>query len=77
MNDKIRIIKEKAITESDKNNTSTTDFPWELFAEMLIKECATVVRNTGTQCAFTTYDLVTVKCTIDKCAETLENYFKE
>jgi hypothetical protein len=73
MNDKIRIIKENAITES----TSTTDFPWELFAEMLIKECATVVRNTGTQCAFTTYDLVTVKCTIDKCAETLENYFKE
>ena len=72
MNERIRIIKENAI-----KNSTTTDFPWELFAEMLIKEGVSAVRNTGKQCAFTTYDLGTVNCTIDKCAETLTNHFKE
>lgn len=77
MNEKIKTIKENAILEAQKSSPENTEFPWELFADMLIKESVSVVRKTGTQCAFTTYDLVTVKCTIDKCADTLENYFKE
>lgn len=77
MNEKIKTIKENAILEAEKSNPGNTEFPWELFADMLIKEGVSAVRNTGKQCAFTTYDLGTVNCTIDKCAETLANHFKE
>lgn len=77
MNEKIRIIRDRAILEAGESNPGNEEFLWELFAKMIVAESVGVVKNTGTQCAFTTYDLGTVKCTIDKCADTLENYFKE
>lgn len=47
----------------------------EAYKESIIKECIEVVKQTPTHCAFTTYDLGTVKCTIDKSVELLQQHF--
>jgi hypothetical protein len=77
MNEKLKAIKEKAIIEAQKIDPENESIVWDLFATMIIKESVDVVKQTGKQCAYTTHDLIAVNCTIDKCASTLENYFKE
>jgi predicted glycosyl hydrolase (DUF1957 family) len=47
----------------------------DLFAELIIKECIELVETTPRHCAFTTYDLNTVECTIQKTSERLHEYF--
>lgn len=47
----------------------------DLFAELIIKECIDLVETTPKHCAFTTYDLATVDCTIQKASEKLHEYF--
>lgn len=49
----------------------------EKFADQLIEECITVVKNTGTQCAYTTHDAGVVQCTIQKSVDALRNHFKD
>ena len=44
--------------------------------EATVKECITVVGNTPTHCAYTTHDLGTVTCTINKSVELLKNHFE-
>jgi hypothetical protein len=46
------------------------------FADLLIEECIRVIENTPTTCAYTTYDLNTVKCTIGKSVDALKEHFK-
>lgn len=77
MHEKIRAIKEQAIAKAEIIEPGNDAVVWDLFVDMFIKECVSVVRQTGKQCAFTTYDLGMVDCTIKQCASTLENYFKE
>lgn len=45
------------------------------FAELLILECIDLVETTPRHCAFTTYDLSTVECTIQKSSERLHEHF--
>jgi hypothetical protein len=45
------------------------------FAELLILECIELVETTPRHCAFTTYDLGTVECTIQKASERLHEYY--
>jgi ABC-type Na+ transport system ATPase subunit NatA len=47
----------------------------DLFAELIIKECIELVETTPRHCAFTTHDLSTVECTIQKTSERLHGYF--
>jgi len=49
----------------------------ERFAELVINECIDAVRDTGKQCAYTTYDLGVVNCTINKSIEGIKERFKE
>lgn len=49
----------------------------ERFSELLISECIDAVRQTGKQCAYTTYDLNVVECTIDKSVEAIKERFKD
>lgn len=44
---------------------------------LVIDECIVAIKETPRHCAFTTYDLGTVNCTIDKTVETVINHFKE
>lgn len=46
------------------------------FARLLIEECIAVVENTPKHCAYTTYDLDMVKCTIDKSVEAIKKRFE-
>ena len=47
------------------------------FAELMLEECITVVKNTSTQCAYTTHDLPVVECTIAQSVEALRDHFKD
>lgn len=49
----------------------------ERFADLLISECIDAVSNTGKQCAYTTYDLNVVQCTINMSVEAIKERFKE
>jgi hypothetical protein len=46
------------------------------FALLLLNECILVVNETPTHCAYTTYDLGTVNCTISKSIETIKKHFE-
>lgn len=45
--------------------------------DLVIKECIVAIEKTPTHCAFTTHDLGTVQCTIQKTVETVKDHFKE
>lgn len=47
----------------------------EQLLDAAIEQAIVAVNSTGTQCAYTTHDLVAVKCTINKCADTLKKHF--
>jgi hypothetical protein len=48
----------------------------ENLVERVIDECIDVVESTPKHCAFTTFDLGTVECTIRKASEQLHNHFE-
>lgn len=47
------------------------------FADLMLEECITVVKDTGTQCAITSHDLGVVQCTIQKSVDALRDHFKD
>ena len=49
----------------------------ERFADLLINECIEAVQGTGKQCAYTTYDLGVVECTIKKSVEAIKERFED
>ena len=49
----------------------------EEFAKLIIEELANAVEETGKQCAYTSYDLGVVDCTIAKCVDVIKTYFKD
>lgn len=73
VNEKFRELMSQAISGLAENY-STEDFA-DKFAELLFDECVNAVENTPTHCAYTTYQLGIVECTIDKSVETLYTYF--
>lgn len=73
MNEKFRELMARAISGLE-DNYSTEDFA-NKFAELIFQECINAVENTPTHCAYTTFQLDLVKCTIDKSVETLYTHF--
>lgn len=67
-------MKEQLITQAGFSSTYERD-RLEKLIDLVFEECVTAVRNTPTHCAYTTHDLGTVQCTIDKSVETLYNHF--
>jgi hypothetical protein len=47
----------------------------EKMLETVLRECVTLVEDTPKTCAFTTHDLGTVNCTVDKAAAQIRNRF--
>ena len=45
--------------------------------DLVLNEVIVAIEKTPTHCAFTTHDLGTVRCTIQKTVETVKNHFKE
>jgi len=45
------------------------------YAELIINECITAIESTPKHCAYTTHDLGTVECTIQKSIEAVKNHF--
>ena len=77
MNERIKLLIEQATTYIDPsaNDGVCWDFDKEKFAELLLLECIELVETTPRHCAFTTYDLSTVECTIQKASERLHEYY--
>jgi hypothetical protein len=50
---------------------------FQRFADLIVEELAGAVEETGKQCAYTTWDLGVVECTIAKCKQVVENHFKD
>ena len=47
----------------------------EQLLDAAIEQSIVAVKSTGTQCAYTTHDLIAVKCTIDQCGDALKKHF--
>lgn len=47
----------------------------ERMVEDILRECIRIIEDCPTTCAFTTHDLGTVQCTIDKAAEQVRKKF--
>ena len=43
--------------------------------DCVIQQAVHVVESTGTQCAYTTHDLIAVNCAIRQCTESLKTHF--
>jgi hypothetical protein len=48
----------------------------EKFADLLVKEVIKTVESTPKHCAYTSYDLGTVDCTLAKVVETVKDKFQ-
>ena len=77
MNERIKELLVKAIKEvgPDDDDNGAKEKTLEKFAELLLLECIELVETTPRHCAFTTYDLGTVECTIQKTSERLHEHF--
>ena len=69
-----KFMAEEAINRQISKNAELDAFA-EKFAELLLLECIELVETTPRHCAFTTYDLGTVECTIQKASERLHEYY--
>jgi hypothetical protein len=68
----------QTLLENLKKDTSGKWVGIEDVAQLLdtvVKQAITAVENTGTQCAYTTYDLGTVQCTIERSVRALKDHF--
>jgi hypothetical protein len=77
VNERIKELLVKAIKEvgPDDDDNGAKEKTLEKFAELLLLECIELVETTPRHCAFTTYDLGTVECTIQKTSERLHEHF--
>ena len=73
----------KQINEIIKNVGKDVSGKWVSIDELdplvdtVINECINVIKNTGSQCAFTTHDLAVINCTIDRSIKSLQDHFKK
>jgi hypothetical protein len=67
-------IKLKLIQDAGFSSTFETDRLNNLI-DLVIKECITAIKQTPTHCAYTTHDIGTVTCTIEKTLETVKKHF--
>ena len=70
MNERIKQLKLQAGIQDNPDQEGL-----DLFAETLILECIDLVETTPQHCAYTTYDLSIVECTIQKSSERLHEHF--
>jgi leucyl aminopeptidase (aminopeptidase T) len=49
------------------------------YADLIIEECINVLKteNSVKHCAYTTYQLSIVECTVEKAEKAIRNHFKE
>lgn len=76
MNERIREIAKDTGFKPDVSGRWMPADSFEKFVDTLLDECIKVVAQSPTNCAFTTYDLGMVKCTIKKCTEELKKFKK-
>jgi hypothetical protein len=67
-------IKSKLIQDAGFSSTFETERLNNL-VDLVVDECITAINQTPTHCAYTTYDLGMVKCTIEKTLETVKKHF--
>ena len=77
MNERIDKLMVKAGAYFGGEGVDYNNFDPKKFAELIIQECIEAVENTPTHCAYTTFQLGIVECTIDKSVETLYNHFNK
>jgi hypothetical protein len=73
MNRKAKELIQKVGTDTSGRWVSTDQA--EVLVELTMKECILAVQNTGKQCAYTTHDLGTVDCTIEKSVQSIKQHF--
>jgi hypothetical protein len=76
MNERIREIAKDTGFKPDVSGRWMPADSFEKFVDTLLDECIKVVAQSPTSCAFTTYDLGMVECTIKKCTEELRKFKK-
>jgi hypothetical protein len=73
MNERIKEIIEKVGTDCSGKWMSTGKV--NELAEIIVLECIDAVQNTSLTHAYTTFDLSTIKGTIEKCVDSIKNEF--
>lgn len=69
------ILKELALQAGGSHYPEVGGATLEKFAELLLEKVIEVVQTTPTHCAFTTYDLGVVECTLKKTVGAIESKF--
>ena len=52
-----------------------SNFDQQKFAELIINECITAVKNTPKHCAYTTFQESIVDCTVDMSVQSIKQHF--
>lgn len=68
-------IKELALQTGGSHYPEVGGELLEQFANLLLQEVITTIKNTPTHCAMTTFQLGIVECTINKSVEAIEEKF--
>jgi len=68
-------IKELALQAGGSHYPDVGGATLEKFAELLLNKVIEVVQTAPTHCAYTTYDLGVVECTLKKTVESIEKTF--
>ena len=74
MNERIQEIAREVGFKPDVSGRWLPSDSFEKFVDTLLNECIKVVAQSPTSCAFTTFDLGVVQCTIDKCVNELKKF---
>ena len=72
MNERIKELLEQA---GVKYVIMPKDTVYEKFAELIINECITAVKNTPKHCAYTTFQESIVDCTVDMSVQSIKQHF--
>lgn len=75
MNERIKELAAKAGFGPTNDPHVRQSFDVNLFAELIVKECITVVENTDKTQAYTTYDLAQIEGTMNKCVKNIKEHF--
>jgi hypothetical protein len=76
MNNRIKELMKEANDPSYAADGPLERFNPEKFVELLVNDCIEAVKNTPRHCAYTTFQLDLVECTITKSVETLRERYK-
>jgi hypothetical protein len=71
-----KVLEEISLQAGGSHYPTINPLMQEAFARMIIAKCVDIVKETGTHCAHTTFDLSIVDCTREQIATAICKHFQ-